>query len=88
MEGMEVTKPPWPIYFLIQWENWFGADAMVLILSVVFVPLIIFPYVIEFLPITAQRKLVVGEWAFYTGVFLLILISFIAAGGPIIAHIS
>jgi hypothetical protein len=49
--GIEVTKPPWPIYFLIQGENWFGANAMVAILAVTFIPLMVFPYVIELLPL-------------------------------------
>lgn len=87
ISGVEYTKPPWPIYFLIQGENWFGADAMVLILTITFVPLIILPYVVELLPMADQRKRLVGEGAFYVGVFGLLLVSFIAAGGPIIAHI-
>jgi len=87
LSGIEYTKPPWPIYFLIQGENWFGADAMVLILTVTFVPLIILPYVVELLPLPDQRKRLVGEGAFYVGVFGLLLVSFIAAGGKIIAHI-
>lgn len=87
ISGVEYTKPPWPIYFLIQGENWFGADAMVLILTITFVPLIFLPYVVELLPMTDQRKRLVGEGAFYAGVFGLLLVSFIAAGGPIIAHI-
>ncbi|MFA5902348.1 MAG: cytochrome b N-terminal domain-containing protein [Desulfobacula sp.] len=88
VSGVEYTKPPWPIYFLIQGENWFGADAMVAILTVVFLPLIVFPYVIEFLPISTQKKNIVGEIGFYIGVALVILISYIAAAGPIQAHIS
>lgn len=88
VSGVEFTKPPWPIYFLIQGENWFGADSMVIILLAVFVPLIIFPYVIGFLPIQDKKKARTGEILFYTGVFLMLLISFIAAGGRIIAHIS
>jgi len=87
VSGVEYTKPPWPIYFLIQGENWFGADAMVVILTVVFLPLIILPYAIELLPIPEQRKGFAGEISFYVGVFLLLLVSYIAAAGPIKAHI-
>ncbi|MDR3640383.1 MAG: cytochrome b N-terminal domain-containing protein [Humidesulfovibrio sp.] len=87
LSGIEYTKPPWPIYFLIQGENWFGANAMVMILTATFVPLIILPYVVELLPLSDQRKRLVGEGAFYAGVFGLLLVSFIAAGGKIIAHI-
>ena len=85
--GIEVTKPPWPIYFLIQGENWFGANAMVAILAIVFIPLIVFPYVIELLPLPAAKKLKVGEIAFYTCTILLLLISYIGAAGRIQAHI-
>jgi quinol-cytochrome oxidoreductase complex cytochrome b subunit len=85
--GIEATKPPWPIYFLVQGENWFGANAMVAILSVVFIPLIVFPYVIELLPLPAEKKTKVGEIAFYGCTLLLILVSYIAAAGKIKAHI-
>jgi ubiquinol-cytochrome c reductase cytochrome b subunit len=87
VSGIEATKPPWPIYFLIQGENWFGADAMVMILAVAFVPLIVFPYAVEFLPLAASKKARVGEALFYMGVFLMIGISYIAAAGEIKAHI-
>jgi len=85
--GIEATKPPWPLYFLVQGENWFGANAMVAILSVVFIPLIVFPYVIELLPFPAEKKKKVGEIAFYACSFLLILISYIGAAGKIKAHL-
>lgn len=85
--GIEVTKPPWPVYFLIQGENWFGANAMVIILAVAFIPLIIFPYVVEFLPLSKTNKAKVGELLFYAGVFLMIAVSYIAAAGEITAHI-
>ncbi len=85
--GIEATKPPWPIYFLIEGENWFGANAMVAVLAIAFLPLLIFPYVIEFLPIKAAHKAQVGEILFYVGVFLMIAVSYIAAAGQIKAHI-
>jgi len=87
VSGVEFTKPPWPIYFLIQGENWFGANAMVIILAVVFIPLIVLPYVVDLLPLQTSRKGLVGEIAFYFGTFALILISYIAAAGQIRAHI-
>jgi quinol-cytochrome oxidoreductase complex cytochrome b subunit len=88
ISGVEFTKPPWPIYFLIQGENWFGANAMVAILAVVFVPMIVLPYVVDLIPVPAKRKLLIGEITFYAGIFLMILISFIAAAGRIQAHLS
>ena len=86
--GIEATKPPWPIYFLIQGENWFGGNAMVAILSAVFVPFILLPYVIELLPLPADRKARVGETVFYSASFFLIVVSYIAAAGRIQAHIT
>jgi quinol-cytochrome oxidoreductase complex cytochrome b subunit len=87
VSGVEFTKPPWPIYFLIQGENWFGANAMVIILAVVFIPLIVLPYAVDLLPLPTKRKGLVGEIAFYSGTFLLIAVSYIAAAGQIQAHI-
>jgi hypothetical protein len=87
VSGIEATKPPWPIYFLIEGENWFGANAMVAVLAIAFIPLIIFPYVVEFLPMKAAHKAQVGEILFYVGVFLMIAVSYIAAAGQIKAHI-
>lgn len=87
ISGIEATKPPWPIYFLIQGENWFGANAMVAILTVAFLPLIVFPYIVEFLPIARAKKVRVGEILFYAGVFLMIAVSYIAAASEIQVHI-
>lgn len=86
VSGVEISKPPWPIYFLVAGENLFGAVAMVYSL-LVFLPLLIFPYVVEFLPLTRARKVEVGEILFYVGVALLIAVSYWAAGSEIVAHI-
>lgn len=85
--GIEVTKPPWPIYFLIEGEDMFGADAMVMILTVAFLPLIIMPYVLEFLPIEKKKKIKLGQAIFYLGILAALVISYRAAAGEIIAHI-
>jgi hypothetical protein len=86
VSGIEITKPPWPIYFLVAGENLFGAVAMVYSL-LVFLPLLIFPYVVEFLPVASARKAEIGEILFYVGVSLLLATSFWAAASPIVAHI-
>ena len=86
ISGVEISKPPWPVYFLVAGENLFGAVAMVYSL-LVFLPLLIFPYVVEFLPLTRARKVEVGEILFYVGVALLIAVSYWAAGSEIVAHI-
>ena len=67
-------------------ENLFGATAMVYSL-LVFVPLLILPYALDWLPTSRVKKLEIGESAYYTGVFLLIALSFWAAAGEIVPHI-
>jgi quinol-cytochrome oxidoreductase complex cytochrome b subunit len=86
VSGVEITKPPWPIYFMIAVENLVGATGMVYSL-LVFLPLIIFPYLIEFLPLEKAKRNLVGDVAFYGGTFLMLAISYWAAAGTIITHI-
>jgi quinol-cytochrome oxidoreductase complex cytochrome b subunit len=86
ISGMEISKPPWPIYFLVAGENLFGAAAMVYSL-LVFLPLLIFPYVVEFLPLTKAKKVETGEVLFYVGVSLLLATSYWGAASKIVAHI-
>jgi len=86
ISGMEISKPPWPIYFLVTGENLFGATAMVYSL-LVFPPLLVFPYVVEFLPLTKAKKAEIGEVLFYVGVSLLLATSYWGAASKIVAHI-
>lgn len=85
--GVEITKPPWPIYFLVAGENLFGASAMVVLPSIVFTILIAFPYLVERLPIAKEKKAKTGTILFYIGLFILIASSYMAAASRIIAHI-
>ncbi len=84
--GMEITKPPWPIYFMIGAENVFGATAMIYS-TLIFIPLVILPYVLDWLPLSKIKKFEVGEALYYGGIFLIIALSFWAASGEIVAHI-
>jgi quinol-cytochrome oxidoreductase complex cytochrome b subunit len=85
--GVEITKPPWPIYFLVAGENWFGATAMIVLPSIVFTILIVFPYLVERLPVAEEKKAKTGTILFYLGLFILIASSYMAAASRIVAHI-
>ena len=85
--GVEITKPPWPIYFLVAGENLFGAKAMIVIPTIVFTILILSPYLVERLPIAQEKKAKTGTILFYLGLFVLIASSYMAAASRIIAHI-
>ena len=86
MTGLEVTKPPWPIYFMIGAENLFGASAMIYS-TLIFIPLMLLPYMLDWLPAKKIKKLELGEIVYYGGIFLVIAFSFWAASGEIVAHI-
>lgn len=47
---LEITKPPWPYYFLYAWENIGGAVSMVWSPLLIIVPLLLLPYALEQLP--------------------------------------
>jgi ubiquinol-cytochrome c reductase cytochrome b subunit len=87
VSGVEITKPPWPIYFIVAWENVFGASTMLLTPGVVFLVLILFPFLIERVTSDKQKQVRLGRICFYLGTFLLVAISYWAASGVIIAHI-
>jgi ubiquinol-cytochrome c reductase cytochrome b subunit len=44
VEGIEVTKPPWYFLWLYQPENWFGLDALWVFSAVLFVGLLLVPF--------------------------------------------
>jgi quinol-cytochrome oxidoreductase complex cytochrome b subunit len=85
--GVEITKPPWPIYFLVAGENLFGATAMIALPTIVFTILIVFPYLVERLPVADEKKARTGTVLFYLGLFILIASSYMAAASRIVAHI-
>ncbi len=85
--GIEVTKPPWPIYFLVTGENLFGATTMVVMPVLVFLPLLIFPFLVERLPLDSRKRVRAGELLYYAGAFFVLAISYWAAAGKIVPHI-
>ncbi|WP_456474934.1 cytochrome b N-terminal domain-containing protein [Candidatus Pyrohabitans sp.] len=87
VSGIEITKPPWPIYFLVTGENLFGATTMVVMPLLAFLPLLIFPYVVERLPLDSKKKARAGELLYYAGAFIMLGISFWAATSEIVPHI-
>ncbi|MDW7712130.1 MAG: cytochrome b N-terminal domain-containing protein [Deferrisomatales bacterium] len=85
--GIEITKPPWPLYFLVAGENLFGAAAMAAAPVVVFLPFVLFPYLVERLPGRGASRARVGEAAFYAGCLAILGLSLWAAASPIVPHI-
>ncbi len=85
--GIEITKPPWPLYFLVAGENLFGAAAMAAAPVVVFLPLLLFPYAVESLPGRGAGRARLGELAFYLGSLAVLGLSLWAAASPIVPHI-
>lgn len=87
VSGVEITKPPWTIYFIVTGENLFGATTMVVIPVLVFLPLLIFPYIVERLPPLSEKRTRAGELLFYSGIYFLLAISYWAAASAIVTHI-
>lgn len=86
--GIEITKPPWPYYFLVSAENLFGTTSMVWAPLAVFVPLFLLPYLVDWLPrLSRKRAQLIGEVIFYIGVALLIGLSYWVAATGLVAHI-
>ena len=62
LSGIDYTKLPWPIYFLIQGEDWDGTNAMFMILTVALVSRILLTDVMELCPWRSGAcKHLVGE---------------------------
>jgi quinol-cytochrome oxidoreductase complex cytochrome b subunit len=85
--GVEITKPPWPLYFLVAGENLFGPAAMAAAPVAVFLPLLVFPYLVERLPGTGSGRARTGELVFYLGSLAVLGLSLWAAASPIVPHI-
>jgi ubiquinol-cytochrome c reductase cytochrome b subunit len=44
VEGIEVTKPPWPFWWLYTLENWFGLRAIAWGTGILFALLVLLPF--------------------------------------------
>jgi len=53
----------------------------------VFLPLLIFPFLVERLPLDSRKRARAGELLYYAGAFFVLAISYWAAAGEIIPHI-
>ncbi|MFQ5819609.1 MAG: hypothetical protein ACE5I5_06450 [Candidatus Heimdallarchaeota archaeon] len=60
---------------------------MVVIPVLVFLPLLIIPYIVERLPLPNEKRTRAGELFFYAGIYFLLAISYWAAASAIITHI-
>jgi ubiquinol-cytochrome c reductase cytochrome b subunit len=45
VEGIEVTKPPWPFLWMFALENWFGLPAILWGAGVLFALLVLLPFI-------------------------------------------
>jgi quinol-cytochrome oxidoreductase complex cytochrome b subunit len=45
VEGIEVTRPPWPFWWLYTLENWFGLPAILWGMGILFALLVLLPFV-------------------------------------------
>lgn len=84
---MEITKPPWPYYFLYAWENIGGAVSMIWSPLLIIVPLLLLPYALEQLPLARRTAQRIGDWVFYGGVFITLGLSYWVAASGLVAHV-
>lgn len=84
---MEITKPPWPYYFLYAWENIGGAVSMVWSPLLVVVPLLLLPYALEQLPLARRTAQRIGDGVFYGGVLITLALSYWVAASGIVPHV-
>jgi quinol-cytochrome oxidoreductase complex cytochrome b subunit len=87
LTGIETTKPPWPIYFLVTGENLIGAATMVITPVLIFLPFLLFPYIVERFPWSNEKRTRAGELFYYAGTYFILVISYWAATSAIITHI-
>lgn len=84
---LEITKPPWPYYFLYAWENIGGAVSMVWSPLLIIVPLLLLPYALEQFPISKKLAMRVGDYFFYAGVLVTLVLTYWVAASGIVAHV-
>lgn len=84
---LEITKPPWPYYFLYAWENIGGAVSMIWSPLLIIVPLLLLPYALEQLPLARRTAQRIGDWVFYGGVLITLALSYWVAASGIVAHV-
>lgn len=84
---LEITKPPWPYYFLYAWENIGGAASMVWSPLLIIVPLLLLPYALEQLPLARRTAQRIGDGVFYGGVLITLLLSYWVAASGLVAHL-
>ncbi len=84
---LEITKPPWPYYFLYAWENIGGAVSMIWSPLLIIVPLLLLPYALEQLPISKKLAMRVGDYFFYVGVVVTLALTYWVAASGIVAHV-
>ena len=87
VEGIEVTKPPWPLLWLYPIENWVGVSGILWATLAVFVALLVVPFVDRGPERHPRRRLAVVIPATLVAMTVLALIIW-AAVAPVTEHLE
>jgi quinol-cytochrome oxidoreductase complex cytochrome b subunit len=87
IEGIEVTKPPWPLLWVYPVEDWVGVSGILWATLAIFAALLVVPLVDRSAERHPRRRLPVVIAA---GVVVLLIIGLIvfAAVQPVVSHIE
>jgi hypothetical protein len=85
--GIETTKPPWPIYFIVSVENILGPETMLTVPLVVFLMLLVFPYLVEKMSVSKEEKSTVRSGGVLSGSLCTNRSFLLAAASRIVEHI-
>jgi len=87
VQGIEVTKPPWPMLWLYPIEDWFGVSAILWATLAVIAALLIVPFVDRSSELSPRRRLPIVIAGAVVVVAIVALIVY-AAGQPVVAHLE
>lgn len=87
VQGIEVTKPPWPMLWLYPIEDWFGVSAILWATLVIFAVLVVVPFVDRSGDRSPRRRLPILIGGAIVVVAILGLIVY-AAGQPVVSHLG
>lgn len=87
VQGIEVTKPPWPMLWLYPIEDWFGVSAIVWATLAIFALLLIVPFVDRSPERSPRRRLAVVIVGAVVVVAVIGLIVY-AAAQPVVSHLE
>lgn len=87
VEGIEVTKPPWYFLWLYQPENWFGLDALWIFSAILFVGLLVVPFLDRSPERDPRRRLV---WVAIGAIVLIawLVLTIVGATTEVASHLE